>query len=136
MVNDAIVVVVDLGAAVGVLEAVDVLGLEDALILGVEDVVAVGILVFDDLGGALEAPPVGALGERCVRVGLRDRQMMLGVRHLPLIELGGCKLEVGLRHGELTRRAALGAVLLRLHDVVGQPRDATSQDGCLGTGKR
>src|SRR5262249_47479612 len=94
LVQDAVFVVVGIGAAVLVLEAVFVLGLGGALVAAVRDAVTVGVAVaqHDHRRVALLARRAG---QGRARVLVRDAQMLAGPEIVALVQLGGRKLDVG-----------------------------------------
>src|SRR5262249_40424943 len=65
--------------------------------------------------------------ERQLGVLFGDGHLLLGRKVLAVVELGARELEVRLRHGQLARRAAVGAVLARLTDDVADAVGAPAQ---------
>jgi hypothetical protein len=118
LVEEPVVVIVGIGAAVLVLEAVLVLGIVGAGVDLVGDAVAVAI---SGLGRRRRrvALLLGAELERAARVVLGEADLALGREVLTGVELGVGELEVRLGHGQLVRRALVGAVLARLaHQIL------------------
>ena len=171
-VGDAVAVVVRIGAAVVVLEAVEVLGLVRALILVVGDAVgvvvevgaavvvevAVDVLGLEDAlvasspgcrrrrcpcprgpsAGATStnsrarAAVGGAHGERGLRVGLGLRQVRLGVRELPLVEVDRRRTRAALLPTASSRGAHVIAPFFSASStVVLEALDAAAQRGPL-----
>src|SRR5262249_17421146 len=116
--------------SVFVLEALEILRLVGALVLGVEVAVAVAITRlrrrrFDELALGAILRRRKEIGCRGVRPGEPD--VPFRFRGVALLELDPGELEVALRGGELSRRAADGAVSFRLFRDLFETGDLTAE---------